>query len=209
MSLRSLALLSLLPAVLATSFGCDRDTTPTESEQPASALPGQADANGMPAGADANAMAMKPNGAPSDDPALAATVKDALVKDPETTARQITVQAMNGTVTLSGFVDSWAEKMAAARVAHACANVQSVNNNLSIGHTDDEMGDGPVAERVKAALFVDHGTVGKTINVAALQGVVQLSGYVGSPEERSRAGELAASIHGVTDVQNKLEVQAR
>lgn len=154
-------------------------------------------------------MAMQPNGAPSDDPALAATVKDALFKDPETTARQITVQVMNGTATLSGFVDSWIEKVAAGRVAHNCANVKAVNNNLSIGHTDDEMGDGPVAERVKAALFVDHGTVGKKINVAALQGVVQLSGYVSSAEERSRAGELAASIHGVTDVQNKLEVQAR
>lgn len=208
MSFRSLSMLTALPVLLASSFACETDTKPETVEVVPSTEPGQADANGMPAGANAEAQALKPNGAPSDNPALAAAVKDALFKDPETTAKQITVQVVDGEVKLSGFVDSWAEKMAAGRVARAVGNVQSVDNNLTVGHTDDELGDGPIAVRVKAALFSDPWTTGKKINVAALQGVVQLSGVVSSADEKQRAAEIAESILGVTDVQNKLEVQA-
>jgi hyperosmotically inducible protein len=67
-----------------------------------------------------------------DDGVVTTKVKAALVAEPTTKARDITVVTREGIVQLSGFVDSPAEKATAAEVAHGVAGVKEVRNDLQI-----------------------------------------------------------------------------
>lgn len=61
--------------------------------------------------------------------------------------------------------------------------------------------------RVKAALIADETTKARQINIEAYRGIVQLSGFVGTNEEKMRAERLAASVPGVLEVRNALEIR--
>jgi len=64
--------------------------------------------------------------------------------------------------------------------------------------------DKEIAARVKTRLYADPTTKGTEIEVQALRGVVQLSGFVDNQSARNRAGEIAATTPGVTQVYNNL-----
>jgi osmotically-inducible protein OsmY len=59
-------------------------------------------------------------------------IEQALVRNAETDARNISVEAEAGTVTLRGVVHSWAENDAAVQVAWAAPGVREVENELSV-----------------------------------------------------------------------------
>ena len=64
-----------------------------------------------------------------------------------------------------------------------------------------------VTTAVKAKLANDAGTSASSINVKTIDGgIVQLSGFAKSQAEKDRAGELARSVKGVTEVRNSLIV---
>jgi len=67
-----------------------------------------------------------------DDSVLTGKVKAALIGDPVTKARQISVETLRGVVQLSGFVDSAAERDQATKVAQAVTGVREVRNDLAI-----------------------------------------------------------------------------
>jgi hyperosmotically inducible protein len=67
-----------------------------------------------------------------DDGVITTKVKAALVAEPATKARDITVVTREGIVQLSGFVDSPTEKATAGEVAQGIAGVQQVRNDLQL-----------------------------------------------------------------------------
>ena len=67
-----------------------------------------------------------------DDSVITTKVKAALVAEPATKARDITVITREGIVQLSGFVDSASERSTAAEVAQGVAGVREVRNDLQI-----------------------------------------------------------------------------
>ena len=67
-----------------------------------------------------------------DSSALTAKVKSALVKDEVVKARDVQVETFRGTVQLSGFVDSEAQKERATEVARSVSGVVDVKNNLIV-----------------------------------------------------------------------------
>ena len=67
--------------------------------------------------------------------------------------------------------------------------------------------DATITTKVKAAMFDDPSVKGTQISVETMQNVVQLSGFVDSPEVKARAGELARSVTGVREVKNDLVVR--
>ena len=146
-----------------------------------------------------------------DDSIITTKVKAALIDDPLTKARQIEVDTFRGTVQLNGFVDTAAENDAATRVAHSVDGVQNVRNNLAIGHTDRSAGevvdDSVVTTKVKAALIAEPTTKARDITVVTREGIVQLSGFVDSPEEKATAAEIARGIAGVKEVRNNLAIK--
>ena len=67
-----------------------------------------------------------------DDVALTARVKTALIEDPDTKARNIQVDAFNGVVQLSGFVDTQYERSRAEAIAGEIAGVRRIENRLAL-----------------------------------------------------------------------------
>lgn len=64
--------------------------------------------------------------------------------------------------------------------------------------------DATLTTRVKAKLAEDPVVSAMAIQVETLKGVVQLSGFAATAEERSKAEDLAKSTSGVTSVRNDI-----
>lgn len=67
--------------------------------------------------------------------------------------------------------------------------------------------DSVITSKVKTRLYQDKTTSGWDIKVATKDGVVQLSGFVKSDAEKTKAGELARGVKGVKSVSNDLIVK--
>ncbi|HTT00543.1 MAG TPA: BON domain-containing protein [Steroidobacteraceae bacterium] len=146
-----------------------------------------------------------------DDSTITANVKSALIQDPSTRARNISVNTLRGTVELSGFVDSTAERHEAANIASRVAGVRSVENQLQIngetrttavGTFDDQT----ITSNVRAALAANPETATPRIKVSTADGVVQLAGFVDSNEQRATATRVASTVPGVRSVDNDLRL---
>jgi osmotically-inducible protein OsmY len=73
--------------------------------------------------------------------------------------------------------------------------------------TGEYVDDSSITAKVKAELVNDPVTKAREISVETFKGVVQLSGFVNTPEEKDRAGEIARGVKGVADVKNNINVK--
>jgi hyperosmotically inducible protein len=146
-----------------------------------------------------------------DDSVVTARVKTELIGDRRTEAHHIGVETFRGVVQLSGFVDSAGERSEAAAVAAGVPGVIEVRNNLEVKATKPSAGrdldDSVVTGKVKTALMSSPRTRARQINVTTSAGVVQLSGFVDSDDERMAAAEITRSVGGVLDVRNDLDIK--
>lgn len=67
--------------------------------------------------------------------------------------------------------------------------------------------DSVITTKVKSAILDEMSLKTLQINVKTYQGVVQLSGFVDSADNARKAGEVARTVKGVTDVRNDLIVK--
>ena len=67
-----------------------------------------------------------------DDTAITTAVKAKFAEDKTVSATSISVETMNGTVQLSGFAKSAAEKTQAENIARGVKNVRSVRNDIVV-----------------------------------------------------------------------------
>jgi hyperosmotically inducible protein len=65
-----------------------------------------------------------------------------------------------------------------------------------------------VTTRVKTKFAEDKTVSAMAIQVETMKGVVQLSGFAKSSEEKTKAEQLARSVNGVVDVRNDIIVKA-
>ena len=73
--------------------------------------------------------------------------------------------------------------------------------------TGEYVDDAAITTKVKAELVRDDTVKALQVNVDTFKGVVQLSGFVDTAAQKSRAGEIARTVNGVTDVKNNIEVK--
>ena len=71
-------------------------------------------------------------GAYVDDAGITTAVKAKMVEDKTVSASSISVETLNGTVQLSGFAKSMAEKSQAESLARSVRNVRSVRNDIVV-----------------------------------------------------------------------------
>jgi hyperosmotically inducible protein len=147
-----------------------------------------------------------------DDAAMTAKVKAALIDDETAKARNIDVETQSGVVQLSGFVESAAAKGAAEETARSISGVKEVRNALVVRQDERTPGavvdDSIIAAKVKSELATDAGLgTASAVNVEVRGGVVQLSGFVDSEDEKSRAESVASAVEGVGEVRNDIDVQ--
>jgi hyperosmotically inducible protein len=142
------------------------------------------------------------------DTALTERVKAALAGDRAFAAGDIDVETRDGVVQLSGFVNSEDQRTAALLRARSVQGVQEVRNDLSL--RDDArparqpVADTVIASRVRDSLQDADLGAESEVNVGVSKGVVQLSGFVSTPQEKARAGDLASAVEGVRDVENQI-----
>jgi osmotically-inducible protein OsmY len=67
-----------------------------------------------------------------DDTSITAAVKAKMAEDKGVSATAISVETLNGTVQLSGFAKSDAEKARAAEIARTTKNVREVRNSIVV-----------------------------------------------------------------------------
>jgi osmotically-inducible protein OsmY len=73
--------------------------------------------------------------------------------------------------------------------------------------TGEYIDDSVITGKVKAALVADPVLKATEINVETFKGTVQLSGFVGSPDDIPKAVQLARGVAGVKSVKNDILVK--
>ncbi len=73
--------------------------------------------------------------------------------------------------------------------------------------TGEYIDDSAITTKVKSSLFADPDVSGFAVKVETYKGIVQLSGFVNTPGEKQRAGDIAARVAGVRSVENNLVVK--
>ncbi len=132
------------------------------------------------------------------DRELLQDIKEALLADPATDTYKVDVAVDDGIVTLTGTVDSWREKQLSEYVTQGIKGVKQVNNNMDINYPADRPDD-EIEQEVEAAIQNDIRLYPKLIQVNVRDGVVGLSGSVGSLNEKLLAKSYAWTT-GVTSV---------
>jgi osmotically-inducible protein OsmY len=152
-----------------------------------------------------NRIEVSPVGTSSDE-VLHKNVTHALAYDPAADSYEVGVAAKSGTVTLSGKVNSFAERALCERIAKSVAGVRAVVNKLVVQYAKSRA-DAEIKADIDAQLrwdaYVHHDAI--TANVQ--DGAVTLTGSVSSAAERSRAF-LDAWVMGTTSVDtSRLKVE--
>jgi osmotically-inducible protein OsmY len=124
--------------------------------------------------------------------------------DPDVDNSAIGVVAKNGVVTLTGFIDSYAGKLAAERAVKRVRGVRAVANDikvrLKLGCTDED-----IARDAARALELRIG-VPESVQAVVHDGHVTLTGKVSWIAQRKNAEKAVAHIRGVRGVFNHIEV---
>jgi hyperosmotically inducible protein len=112
------------------------------------------------------------------------------------------------TVTLSGTVQTAAQKYSAEQTAWQVSGVQGVTDNLAAAdaQTNPESADDKLAHRVEFELYSTKAISLKTMQIHADKGTVTLTGNVSSLAESLLAEKTAKSVEGVRRVVNTLAV---
>ena len=73
--------------------------------------------------------------------------------------------------------------------------------------TGEYIDDSVITTKVKAAIFNEPSLKSTEINVETFKGEVQLSGFVSSQADISKAVEIARSVKGVTSIKNDMRLK--
>lgn len=146
-----------------------------------------------------------------DDSVLTTSVKSALLADPDVKSVDFKVETRKGEVLLSGFVDNQAQIDRATAVAKGVIGVKNVLNKVAIKESTITVGnnldDGVVTAKVKAALLGDEITKSRDIAIVTRKGEVQLSGFVDNQLQIDRALAITRAIDGVSGVSNEMSIK--
>lgn len=140
------------------------------------------------------------------DDQLQADVAAELCWDPKIDSRAMAVSADAGTVSLRGTVGSFREKREAGKAACRVYGVLGVDNELDVRLLDDsKRDDAELRGDVLQALMLD-GLIPTTVDTRARNGFVTLCGTADWQYQRDEAEFLAASVPGVSAVQNNIRL---
>jgi len=132
-------------------------------------------------------------------------VLGALTLDPATESYEVDVEVDDGVVTLTGNVQSWAEKWLAADVASTVTGIRGVENEIDVDYAEERADheiETDIEGRLESDVWVDDGLISVDVD----HGQVMLTGVVGSASEKWRA-ERDALVAGVSSVENDLEIK--
>jgi hyperosmotically inducible protein len=138
------------------------------------------------------------------DSEITNAVKTKLLADQLVGSLDIDVETTGRIVTLTGTVESAAEKAHAIELARRTHGVKNVVNRLTIVKkgTDES-----ITTAVKTRLGTDTVARSSNIDVEVKSRVVTISGVVPAAADKTRIGRLVAHTSGVKSVENNLIVK--
>lgn len=157
------------------------------------------------------------------DANITAKVKSQLLWNRNTHGVKIGVDTKGAIVTLTGNVESDVEAELAEQIARNTSDVLDVENRIvvadpsvkradrtvnALDEAEVEIADSWITTKIKSALLYNRNIELGEINVTTSQGIVHLSGDVGSDDERQAAIDIVRGIRGVKDVKADLTVAA-
>lgn len=127
--------------------------------------------------------------------------------DPKVDHTNVGVSVIDGVVTLSGYVRSFAEKLAAERAAGRVAGVSALAEDLKVRYpTDAKTADHEIARRICDVLEWNALVPNDSIKVKVEHGWVTLSGEVNWHYQSEEAKRAASLVSGVVGVSNAINV---
>ncbi len=140
------------------------------------------------------------------DQKISNAITDELWVDQGLSSNNIDVKTQDGIVTLSGSVERLLEKNRAEELAKATVGVRAVVNRIAVkpGITRS---DAELAKAVGAAILYDPATESYEVAETAHNGIVMLTGRVGSFAEKQLCTAVAEAVKGVKGVQNDIMVR--
>jgi hyperosmotically inducible protein len=152
-----------------------------------------------------------------DDLKIRAAILEKLARSPELGGKAIDVKVQDRIVELTGQVDTPAQREGAEQVARAAEGVAGVTNQLAVANplapTEPPSKSAPIdpnadlAKRVKFDLYETGAFDLSTLNAAAQEGTVTLTGRVRTKAEKLLATFVAQGTPGTKKVVNELEVK--
>ncbi|MDQ2770903.1 MAG: BON domain-containing protein [Bacteroidota bacterium] len=143
--------------------------------------------------------------APKTDEAIASAVRDTLQFNPRVRASETLVQVLDGVVTLAGTVSNLRTRQDTEQDARHVVGVGNVHNLLKV-RPARLVPDEEICRSISAALARDPYVSHCDCHVQVHGGQALLSGHVNTPFEVEQAGDVAAGVSGVVDVNNRLEI---
>ncbi len=130
--------------------------------------------------------------------------------EPIVMASEIGVAVKKGIVTLSGQVDTYAEKLAAERAAKRVSGVKIVAEDIQVGASPSyRKTDAEIAEAVLNALKWHSGVQDEKIKIKVEDGIVRLEGVADWEYQRKNAGMAIENLTGVRSVINLITVKPK
>ena len=130
--------------------------------------------------------------------------------EPIVMASEIGVAVKKGIVTLSGQVDTYAEKLAAERAAKRVSGVKIVAEDIQLGASHSyRKTDAEIAEAVLNALKWHSGVQDEKIKIKVEDGIVRLEGVADWEYQRKNAGMAIENLTGVRSVINLITVKPK
>jgi osmotically-inducible protein OsmY len=139
------------------------------------------------------------------DERLKTTVTNQLVWEPDVDATLVGVTARDGVVTLSGYIDTYAGKLAAERAAHRLYGVKAVVNELQVKLAVERI-DPDIAEAALDALK-NRVDAPLGIGVTVRDGFITLTGTVQWMYQRAAAERAVKYLRGVRGVINHITLK--
>jgi osmotically-inducible protein OsmY len=142
------------------------------------------------------------------DAQLKKDVQDELRFQPNVRETEIGVAVKDGVVTLSGFVDSYAQKLAAERAAENVSGVRAVAEELKVKLAHSFLrSDTEIAEAAVSALKWNVEVPDQRIKLRVEDGYVTMEGDVDWQFQKNSAYESVRHLMGVKGVRNVIAVR--
>jgi osmotically-inducible protein OsmY len=135
------------------------------------------------------------------DDQIRSDVRQALMDDPATDVFDINVNVRDGTVFLSGKVDSWQEEQLCVLITKGVIGVKGVKSDIKVSQKSKRP-DAEIKADIERRLAYDVWVDDSLIDIKVLRGNVIISGTVGSLAEKTRIFR-SAWVAGVTSVEDK------
>jgi osmotically-inducible protein OsmY len=144
------------------------------------------------------------------DKILRQDIIDELDFDPAIDSAQVGVAVADGVVTLTGYVKSYAEKIAAERAVKRVKGVKAIAEEIEVRYIGMKQdADDQIAKRVLDIIAWDTVIPDGKVKVEVQKGWVTLTGTVDWQYQRSSAEAAVRRLSGVKGITNAIVVQPR